>query len=1333
LSLKIFKHRARIFVALMIIMQILLMPLAAIAADNLTPLDNAPAEASAPAPDPSPEPDPTPEPAADPTPTSDPAPGSEPAPADDPTPDPVADSEPADDPAPAPDSSPAPDPTPEPAADPTPASDPAPGSEPAPADDPTPVPVADSESAADPATEPETNAGDPEPESDLEPENETPPAEDITSAEPADDPALTPETDLTGLAGDESAEVSAVDVEGVADAGSDEAPVKGNSYKAELTPGGVVGLNQLTEFVVKFTELNADGQQLGSAQMTIDSNFTPEENSGIVTASNNYTWGFSLVDMVLSLWAQHEDGYLGYNESVSVVFKAITPTEDDVSGTETFTFETEAWMTANADHSGVAGGTGNNDMATGYNDPTVTVSKSIQGAISSSAIVDGDTVFVHSGNYTGPININKELSLLGTQAGVSGGDRSFDSGSESTIRGIINVNAENVTIDGFTLTNPGGNRAVEVNKNNATIENNIIRNIGGTSYTGSNVFAVSVQNGPDNVQILNNWFYDISAKGKTVGAIYVGHSKSNNPSDNLIIEGNTFNTIRSLYRSFFNPGKGAYAILFNNGAGVNDALIKDNTIDGVTGWWARGIGLEGPTIDAIVTGNEIQNLNATGNILGIKTHYSTGVYFEANAYGGTALINGNSFTSMDRGIDIHASDRNSFIIDASGNWWGTDDPGLVRLNLRGGARNRIDFSPMLASGADLDSSAPGFQPDLSELIVHTLGAQTGDVGRIKEGLDTVGDAGTVTVLPGTYEENILIDRFGLALRSSEGPEKTILQGYGVDLDDPDNFFIVDTGIQILNDNVTVEGFTVQGYDFGIDSFGNNNTINNNRIFCNYDGIALWDSEYNIVSGNTIIGSGSDGFGNGIWLWSANNNSITDNVINHNTIGIYLDAATNNLVSDNLISKNWAGLYLGDADDNEITENTIADNDDGVFLYQSNNNAIEKNDISGSLLTGISLESSNDNRLFENTIHNNGLINDGNAVRGFGPGMFPGGGIGLISSNGNLINRNDIFGNYGYGVFYENNLPDGDDYVDATNNWWGSDDGPSTHNNDFVAPDGYVLDPVTGKPADGIGDAVSENVHFDQADDGSDDGSDDGTDDGADDGSDDGTDDGADDGSDDGTDDGSDDGTEDGSDDEGEEEGEGTTTLPLLAPFAPIDFPATPATAAVPAAPVQLATTVGETAPAPVAETVVVTPEQVAVQPEAPATEPGEEGVSAVSAFNSWLFLLLLIPILIWFLLAHQVVVLVPKGNDEYKVVARKLALRRDKRYFVDIEKQLTQYLAKHGELIVEFKGGLVSDARKAIYSGEIVLSADEKKYAMINRQRYTSWLNELKKQVSKTA
>jgi len=72
-----------------------------------------------------------------------------------------------------------------------------------------------------------------------------------------------------------------------------------------------------------------------------------------------------------------------------------------------------------------------------------------------------------------------------------------------------------------------------------------------------------------------------------------------------------------------------------------------------------------------------------------------------------------------------------------------------------------------------------------------------------------------------------------------------------------------------------------------------------------------------------------------------------------------------------------------------------------------------------------------------------------------------------------LHNNSFAGNQHYGVINGSCF-----VVDATDNWWGDASGPSTNPDDFVTLGDYVLDPDTSEPADGNGDAVSEDVLFD---------------------------------------------------------------------------------------------------------------------------------------------------------------------------------------------------------------------------------------------------------------
>lgn len=82
--------------------------------------------------------------------------------------------------------------------------------------------------------------------------------------------------------------------------------------------------------------------------------------------------------------------------------------------------------------------------------------------------------------------------------------------------------------------------------------------------------------------------------------------------------------------------------------------------------------------------------------------------------------------------------------------------------------------------------------------------------------------------------------------------------------------------------------------------------------------------------------------------------------------------------------------------------------------------------------------------------------------------------------------NVICNNQEYGIFNEDrpahdDFPAFEDIVGATDNYWGAANGPSS----FGTPESPYTDPITGEPADGDGDAITEslergvaNVHFD---------------------------------------------------------------------------------------------------------------------------------------------------------------------------------------------------------------------------------------------------------------
>ena len=136
-------------------------------------------------------------------------------------------------------------------------------------------------------------------------------------------------------------------------------------------------------------------------------------------------------------------------------------------------------------------------------------------------------------------------------------------------------------------------------------------------------------------------------------------------------------------------------------------------------------------------------------------------------------------------------------------------------------------------------------------------------------------------------------------------------------------------------------------------------------------------------------------------------------------------------------------------------------------------------------------------------------------------------------------------------------------------------------------------------------------------------------------------------------------------------------------------------------------------------------EELALSPEEPGAAAKETGIEL---YNYWpLLLLLLLPFLWWLLYASSLLVLVPGKDGEYEIVARKFARRKDKKWHLNVQKQLDKYASKYGYIAVDFRGRFLKDASKAVYSGKIVVGSGSKRYALISRYRQTVWLDDIYK------
>jgi hypothetical protein len=568
----------------------------------------------------------------------------------------------------------------------------------------------------------------------------------------------------------------------------------------------------------------------------------------------------------------------------------------------------------------------------------------IQDAITAAA--PGDILQVEPGTYTSSLVIGKSLTITST----GGAAVTTIAGTATT---AVTITASDVTLDGFTVTNPGFKQGIYAqDQNGITITNNVITDIGSTDPTtsGTNfgIAVVSSAAAVDGVTIAGNTVSNIAGGDfKSADGIALGWSNGSFDITNAVIENNLIDNITSSIVDYAVGGRGAYGVIVNHARSSSytgrtvGVMIRNNTITNLDGLWAHAIGLEGNTPDAVVEGNILSD---------ITDHKSPsdaiGVFFEDNDSVASTVVRYNSFTNVSWSVVTHPTTAIGHV-DAPLNWHGSADAATVAATVYGD----IGYHPWLASGVDADLGTPGFQPDFSALSV-------GDGGSIQAAIDAAADGGVINVAAGAYAEGLSINKSisllgpnaalspntdvrvaeaiisppagSHALLGAAGASATVeIKGLTFDMAGSAND---DRFVQIINqlDNT---------WTFEHNVFTNGPECNNGAWYCSgANGTFTMNIQDNHFHDNVVS--------NGISIWSTGTNviDIRDNVFEDSggyamNLNRVQGAIADNIIRDNSVDgpawyDDQSGIILASTDnDVVISGNTFANLAYvGVYLY-----------------------------------------------------------------------------------------------------------------------------------------------------------------------------------------------------------------------------------------------------------------------------------------------------------------------------------------------------------------------------------------------------------------
>ncbi|WP_440955921.1 NosD domain-containing protein [Methanosarcina sp. Mfa9] len=512
--------------------------------------------------------------------------------------------------------------------------------------------------------------------------------------------------------------------------------------------------------------------------------------------------------------------------------------------------------------------------------------------------------------------------------------------------GVYLENSWNSTVEGNEFSGNSYGLYLKASSGN-TLTNNTL-----SANPGCGIF---LSESRDNIVSSNN------ASGSNYG-IYASYSDDNRFVENiasynargLYLKGSKYNTLTK------NTANSNRISGFDLTESRQNTLSRNTVLDN-----SRGITLRGSLTDGgLATDNNVLCYNTVSNnsIIGVSLSGAENNTLYGNAFNNTKNVEEYGQNIWNTTAGNYWSDYSG--PDADGN--GIGDTPYVINSITGSK----DYLPL--------SREPGVP------LTFTVGSGDEDFSSIQAAVDAAWEGDTLLVSPGTYTENVRVNKSLSIISSSGNPEDTIVRG-------------ADPGEHVFNvtaDSVAISGFNVSGAS-GENVEGNAAGVYLKGVSgCNLSGNVLSDSYFGAwliesgncsLSGNTVAGGifgiyieGSDNnfAGNnsissvsncGLWLEEASGNEISDNELQNNSYGVAVLGTGNELLNNTISESAYYGLWLGESSENKLSGNELWDNGYGVFLVKSNENELYNNTIGGSAYYGLYLSGSEANILRNNSM------------------------------------------------------------------------------------------------------------------------------------------------------------------------------------------------------------------------------------------------------------------------------------------------------------------------------------------------------------------------------